>query len=307
MNQSEQYSQQTTNNKEPWLAVNLSKVMPGIGQIYAGKTVKGYIILSSFFLLLAIGIGLIINPGSFPVGIVFLAIGLVFLPIWNLFDAYSSAKHRNSLEFESERKQNKDPWLAVFLSSFIPGLGHAYLRKWVLTILFLAVFVAPIAIPASPHPIITLLVYLVQLILPIVVLYNVYVSAPVRRERSRRTIGLLIAGLVGIPLVLGSGVAILIRVFIAETRYIPSGSMLPTLQIGDRLIVDKFTYRYSSPKRGDIVVFSPTAALQEQNFKDAFINRIIGLPGDRVDVRDGKVLINGQIWLFRNNYVKIVF
>ncbi len=88
--------------------------------------------------------------------------------------------------------------------------------------------------------------------------------------------------------------AIGIRSFVAEARYIPSGSMLPTLQINDRLIVDKISYDFQNPKRGDIVVFSPTDALKQQNFKDAFIKRVIGLPGDKVEVKEGRVYINNQ-------------
>ncbi|MCT7983830.1 signal peptidase I [Laspinema sp. A4] len=86
--------------------------------------------------------------------------------------------------------------------------------------------------------------------------------------------------------------AIGIRHFVAEARYIPSGSMLPTLEINDRLIVDKLSYRFTNPDRGDIVVFYPTKTLQEQNFKDAFIKRVIGLPGETVEVRGERVYIN---------------
>lgn len=85
-----------------------------------------------------------------------------------------------------------------------------------------------------------------------------------------------------------------IRTFVAEARYIPSGSMLPTLEINDRLIIDKVGYRFDEPKRGDIVVFQPTDELRRQDFKDAFIKRVIGLPGDTVEVRNNTVFINGE-------------
>ncbi len=86
--------------------------------------------------------------------------------------------------------------------------------------------------------------------------------------------------------------AIGIRHFVAEARYIPSSSMEPTLEINDRLIIEKISYRFRSPERGDVVVFSPTDTLREQNFKDAFIKRVIGLPGETVEVRGGTVYIN---------------
>lgn len=95
---------------------------------------------------------------------------------------------------------------------------------------------------------------------------------------------------VGLSVVLALG----IRTFVAEARYIPSGSMLPTLEINDRLIVDKLSYHFQKLERGDIVVFSPTDTLKDQGFKDAFIKRVIGLPGETVEVKGGRVYINGQ-------------
>lgn len=85
-----------------------------------------------------------------------------------------------------------------------------------------------------------------------------------------------------------------IRTFVAEARYIPSGSMLPTLQINDRLIVDKISYHFQELHRGDIVVFNPTETLKQENYTDAFIKRVIGLPGDTVKIENGRVSINGQ-------------
>ena len=85
-----------------------------------------------------------------------------------------------------------------------------------------------------------------------------------------------------------------IRTFIAEARYIPSGSMEPTLQINDRLIIDKISYDFSSPTRGDLVVFNPTRTLRQEKFHDAFIKRVIGLPGETVAVRNGRVYVNGS-------------
>jgi signal peptidase I len=85
-----------------------------------------------------------------------------------------------------------------------------------------------------------------------------------------------------------------IRTFVAEARYIPSSSMEPTLEINDRLIIEKIGYLFKNPARGDIVVFSPTQTLQQQGFKDAFIKRVIALPGERVEIKEGKVLVNGK-------------
>ena len=88
--------------------------------------------------------------------------------------------------------------------------------------------------------------------------------------------------------------AIGIRACVAEARYIPSESMLPTLEINDRLIIEKISYRLRKPERGDVVVFRPTDALKKQNFKEAFIKRVIGIPGDVIEVKNSKVYVNGK-------------
>ena len=88
--------------------------------------------------------------------------------------------------------------------------------------------------------------------------------------------------------------AIGIRSCVAEARFIPSESMLPTLEIDDRLIIEKISYRLRKPERGDVVVFRPTDALKEQNFKEAFIKRVIGVPGDIIEVKNSEVYVNGE-------------
>ena len=90
--------------------------------------------------------------------------------------------------------------------------------------------------------------------------------------------------------------ALLIRTFVAEPRYIPSDSMLPTLHTGDRLVVEKISYRFHSPTTGDIIVFDPPQKLQLLGYaKDqAFIKRLIGKPKQLINIANGNVYLNGQ-------------
>jgi signal peptidase I len=100
----------------------------------------------------------------------------------------------------------------------------------------------------------------------------------------------------GLVLAIALALALVIRLFVAEPRYIPSDSMVPTLQVGDRLVVEKVSYRLHPPERGDIVVFDPPAQLQQLGYTtdQAFIKRVIGLPGQTVQVHLGKVWVDGQ-------------
>lgn len=93
-----------------------------------------------------------------------------------------------------------------------------------------------------------------------------------------------------------------IRTFVAEARYIPSSSMEPTLQINDKLIIEKMTYRFRTPEREEIIVFNATEALLKEGFDSAFIKRVIGIPGDKVMVKDRVVMVNGMI--IKEDYIK---
>ncbi len=82
--------------------------------------------------------------------------------------------------------------------------------------------------------------------------------------------------------------ALVIRTFVVQAFKIPSGSMLPTLQIGDHILVNKFIYYFEPIRRGDIIVFK----FPQDETRD-FIKRVIGLPGETLEVSGRQVLING--------------
>jgi len=103
------------------------------------------------------------------------------------------------------------------------------------------------------------------------------------------------------PLLIALVIALFIRQFGVEAFKIPSGSMKPTLTIGDQLMVNKFVYgpripftdsrifSWKEPKRGDIIVFK-----YPENEQIDFIKRVIGLPGDKIAIKQGTLFINDQ-------------
>jgi signal peptidase I len=137
-----------------------------------------------------------------------------------------------------------------------------------------------------------------------------------RKSSSRKPQGF--AGLVRetvILMVLAIGLAVLFKTFLVQAFYIPSGSMEQTLEISDRVLVEKLSYRFGDVHHGDIVVFirddellppepgnpvsrlfgdlAEAVGLVPPSERD-FIKRVIGLPGDRISCRDGHVLRNDQ-------------
>ena len=90
-------------------------------------------------------------------------------------------------------------------------------------------------------------------------------------------------------LVIAVLVALAIRAFVVQAFVIPSGSMLPTLQIGDYLLVNKFVYLFHPIRRGDIIVFK----FPQDETRD-FIKRVVGLPGETLKIRDRQVFIDGK-------------
>lgn len=101
-----------------------------------------------------------------------------------------------------------------------------------------------------------------------------------------------------LPILLGVAilVAVLVRAFVLQTFYIPSPSMEHTLNIYDRVLVNKVVYHFRSPARGEIIVFKAPAEWSGNPDGEDFIKRVIGIGGDRVVCCDAeeRLIINGQ-------------
>ena len=107
------------------------------------------------------------------------------------------------------------------------------------------------------------------------------------RQRKKRRAGfteLCLTILIAFVLVFG-----FVRPFVLEAFRIPSESMVPTLEVGDRVFVNKFIYRFTEPERGDVVVFESVNGGEED-----LIKRVVGVAGDEVEVRNGTLLVNGE-------------
>ncbi len=113
-----------------------------------------------------------------------------------------------------------------------------------------------------------------------------------RRESGRGKSGGGLRGVIEFVVILLVSFALVfgvVRPFIVEAFYIPSESMVPTLLINDRVLVNKFIYDFTEPDRGDILVFKSV----DGNGQD-LIKRVAGVSGDRIRVQNGQLFVNGE-------------
>jgi len=100
-----------------------------------------------------------------------------------------------------------------------------------------------------------------------------------------------------LPILLGAAivVAILVRTFVLQTYYVPSPSMTHTLNINDRVLVNKLAYDFRDPHRGEVIVFTSPVSWRSMPSETVFVKRVIGTPGDHVVCCDaqGRITING--------------
>lgn len=115
-------------------------------------------------------------------------------------------------------------------------------------------------------------------------------------------------------IIIAFALALLIKTFLIQAFFIPSESMVPTLRVGDRVLVNKLVYDFGEPQRGDVIVFeNPSLQDPDGNVFEAvwnwlveglgfstdptkdFIKRVVGVPGDTVEMKKGKVFVNGEL------------
>ncbi len=194
------------------------------------------------------------------------------------------------------------PWAAVLLSLLSTGLGQIYCGRmrrglvfFLLSLLFAPAASLAMEMPPSRMALLALCASLVvsaTLFLASVVdagLLARRMRGTARPERGPGAIVYALFVLVGVAYPLGA--VLLLRARSVEAFKIAGASMEPTLLKGDRVLVDKGAWRTGGPERGDVVVFR---GQDERGRARNFVRRVIGLPGDRVEIRKGEVRVNGR-------------
>lgn len=209
------------------------------------------------------------------------------------------------------------PWFAVVLSLLSTGLGHVYCGRWRrgVTLFMISLSTFPIAIIAATcSPSHEMLYGLVTTVLAVAIVYLFAVVDALRLARTEsrspsraasswhdsrfNTLGLY-SLLVALGLCAPTAGALLIRSHVFEAFKTAGASMEPNLRQGDHFLINKLDFELD---RGDVVVFlAPTWPVDVR-----YVRRVIALPGDRVAIRDGQVIVNGAPLGERSNGEQLV-
>ncbi len=275
--------------KSPWLAVNLSAVLPGLGQMYDGAIARGLVIAIAFWGLSYFVLWSIFAPNGNTLRGLLTLVPLITLYLLSLWDSHHAAKQGVTLdEFSPLRYQSQDPWYPVFLSQILPGLGHLFLQKAAFggALLLLGIAASylanfnPALLPIPP------LIWAIACGLA-------YRAAPARQLQWGVLAGLL--AMVILTRFAVSAIPFVVPLKVVQC-IVPSESMLPTLEVGDRMFVRRQPPSYA-PVTGEIIVFSNperTPIDQAGKLINLMVKRVVALPGQRVEVRDGQVWIDNR-------------
>ncbi len=275
--------------KDPWLAVNLSALFPGFGQIYAGKIFRGLAIIVIEALLITMAVTAFFSPEGNTLTSLGLVLPILGIYLVNIIDAHRCFKTLSFLRLERvlKNKRNKNnPWVAVFLSQLLPGLGHVYLKNFGLgAVLMISLIVASNIARFHPGWL------LVPPLLYAIACYHAYFSCPRSALHSQDPIVMIVILIVAFKLT-----GILIPAWVehdfVQRFTIPSDSMVPTLRSGDQILALKARGR--PPQKGDLIVFRAPefAKTLDPKAGDLFIKRTIGMPLDVLRLKDGIIYIN---------------
>lgn len=284
--------------KQPWKAVFLSLLLPGAGQIYGGNKSRGIIFIFvyiSLYLSLSSGfLGFLFLEDAqtsrlFALIAIASGVGLFIFSIYVLFNAYKLAKNYNAnhhLTIEKDIK--KKPWLSVFLSYLVPGIGQFYNKQTLKAIAFIIIAVGFNYIAGIYY-----LFFIILMPFYLFVLKDAFDSAEKINGSNQKFLEKenIVIKIFVIVMILFNFFPFhdIFKIQIQAFKF-PSGSMLPTLEIGDHILVNKTEKAKDSIKRGDIIVFR-----YPENPKKDFIKRVVGVGGDIIESRDKKIFINGSV------------
>ena len=262
--------------KDPWYAVCLSGVCPGLGQIYTGNILKGIIIFILIIGASYLGVWFFITPEVNALISYYLLIIILIIFILNLFDAYRSTQKKH---LSIDLKKEKNLWYAIFLSFILPGLGHFYFRKMFWGLSFLGVSILSFVLKDKLS---YLFFAIISIFITLSMIFHLYKYCLNRNNIAKREIVLLHIIITILLVILCVFNYIFDNNFeLAKSR---GHSMESTLTEGDYTL--KKLYIDTKFKKGDIISFF------DEDSEFSLGKRCIAVPGDKVEIRNNIVYVN---------------
>lgn len=263
---------------------------PGLGQFYGEKWLKGLVwMISQLACIFGAIWSFLSAEGQTAIGLILVSVAIV-LYLVNILDAHRTVyAAKNDKSLEKIPRIQKNPWFAVAISRILPGLGQLYGNHTILGLIFLTASLIFLKLD-DLYPNLSI----VSPTLAAIATYHAYLAFPNKPSFRSLEYRSIVAVMVGILFTWG-----LIWNHLPhwiDQRWqlfeIPSESMVPTLQIGDYVLVRK-SESYL-PQRGDVVVFRTPDIVKElsSDAGDYFIKRMIAQPGDQIQIEKGIVYIN---------------
>lgn len=214
-----------------------------------------------------------------------------------ILNSFMKMESPPSHEHLQRDRRPRHPWLAGLANLIAPPLGHIYtgkpLRGVALTLVTTLVGIGAVSLALWPTGVITvtLMALLLLIAYAVVIVDSIMVAKWFSREYrlkcyNRSYVYLLVFVFV---VTLGGVIKSGVRAYLVQAYRLPANSMAPTLLIGDHILVDKVVYRSRSPARFEVVVFKFPEDPQKE-----MVKRVIGLPGEIIEIREKKVFVNGN-------------
>ncbi len=200
---------------------------------------------------------------------------------------------------QATETRRRRPWVAGLLNLFFPPLGHVYAGRllrgvsmWFLGLGYMFLVIA-VAVYLPVTPLIFNLLIISVLLYPAVMVTDAVLAARRRRDTPRKGYQRwwFYLAVPVVVIVANHIVARSLRAVVCEAFVIPTRAMAPTIQAGDRIVVDKLCVRPANLSRGDLVVF-----FSDGPGSPCWIMRVAGLPGDTVEVKNERIFVNGKEW-----------